>query len=227
MTKQNDGLGSGMGWSANEHYKSQTVAADYDASRFSTLPGRVFNAMEKSLILRAFLTLPRGAMIADLPCGTGRLSEPLLQAGFRVHGMDIATQMLDVASHRLARFGSAFTREVIDAKALDRSHTQYAAVLCARVLMHFELKEQIEFLRGVAQLTAGPIVINHSLSSPYLRTRRACKRLLGHQAPARFPVTSAEIGRLLAGAGLREVRRLRLNRLISEAVYIVAEPISS
>ena len=227
MTKQSDETAHRPGWDANEHYRNQAVAANYDSSRFSSLPGRVFNSMEQRIILHAFSMVPRGAAIADLPCGTGRLAEPLLEAGFHVHGIDMSEAMLDVASHRLARFEDKFTREVVDAKTLNRSHEQYAAVLCARVLMHFELEEQIAFLRGVAQLTAGPIVINHSLSSRYLRARRALKRSLGHQAPARFPVTSAEIDKLLAGAGLREVRRYRLNRIISEAVYIVAEPLSS
>lgn len=227
MTKQSDEAARRAAWDANEHYRNKEIAADYDGSRFSSLPGRVFNSMEQKVILQAFSVVPRGAAIADLPCGTGRLAEPLLEAGFQVHGMDISDSMLDVASHRLARFGNKFTREVVDAKILNRSHDQYAAVLCARVLMHFVLEEQITFLRGVVQLTAGRIVINHSLSTAYLRVRRAFKRLLGHQPPARFPVTSEEIAKLLAGAGLREVRRYRLNRLISEAVYIVAEPIST
>jgi len=138
--------------------------------------------------------------------------------------MDISSQMLGVASGRLARFGNAFTTEVADAKTLTRAHDQYDAVLCARVLMHFELDEQIEFLRGVTQITRGPIVINHSFSSPYQRLRRTVKRVLRHQVPARHPVTRPQIDRLLDACGLRDARHQRLNALVSEAIYIVAEP---
>jgi 2-polyprenyl-3-methyl-5-hydroxy-6-metoxy-1,4-benzoquinol methylase len=212
-------------WDANSHYKDVRVALDYDAARFSSLPGRVFNNREKRIVLRAFAGVPRGGRIADVPCGTGRLAEPLLAAGYRVHGIDISQQMLDVASRRLARFSDAFTTEASDAKRLPTLGPRFEAVLCARVLMHFPLEEQIEFLKGAATLTSGVVVINHSLSSPYQRMRRRIKRLLGHQAPARYPVSEEQIARLLSSAGLEEVSRYRLGPMLSEAVYIVAKAI--
>ena len=211
-------------WDANAHYQDLRVATDYDAQRFTSLAGRVFNDLERRLIVRAFAAIRAGGRIADVPCGTGRLAEPLLAAGYRVHGMDISQQMLDVAARRLSRFGDAFTTEVANAKELLPSSTPFDGALCARVLMHFALDEQIEFLRGVAQLTHGIVVINHSFSSPYQRFRRGAKRALRHQAPARHPVSNGEISRLLSGAGLRELKRYRLNPMVSEAVYIVAAP---
>jgi 2-polyprenyl-3-methyl-5-hydroxy-6-metoxy-1,4-benzoquinol methylase len=211
-----------MDWDANEHYKDQSVAVEYDAARFSSIPGRVFNKWEKRVIAECFSTLPAGAALVDMPCGTGRLAEPLLTLGYRVHGMDISAEMLEVAKQRLRSFGDRFTSEVADAQKIRQASVEYDGALCARVLMHFTLEQQIEFLAGVRQLSKGIVVINHSLSSPYQRFRRWVKRLLGHQAPARFPVTNDEIKRLLQGAGLREVRRYRLLSMISEAVYIVA-----
>lgn len=211
-------------WDANAHYRSDKVATDYDAVRFTSLPGRIFNNWERDIVRLALADVRPGAQIADIPCGTGRLAEPLLEAGYRVHGMDISDQMLQVASRRLARFGSAFTTEVVDAKSLDRQHAQYDAVLCARVLMHFELDEQIAFLRGVAQLTSDMVVINHSFDSPYQRFRRGVKRLLKHQAPARHPISANQLDRLLNEAGLSELRRRRMGPLISEAIYVVAVP---
>jgi len=225
MTKAKTSLQTSHHWDANAHYKSANIAEDYDQSRFSSIPGRVFNSWERARIRSAFSDIPDGSRIADMPCGTGRLAEPLLEAGYRVHGMDISAEMLSQAEKRLAKFGDSFSIEVVDAKALDREHEQYDAVLCARVLMHFELHEQIEFLRGVAQLTSGLVVINHSLSSPYQRLRREMKRLLGHPLPARYPITMKEIKHLLAESGLRKVGHLRLNPIISEAIYIIAEPL--
>ncbi len=212
-------------WDANEHYKDDNVAKNYDDVRFSSAAGRVFNNLEQATVVKAFSSLQPGTTIADIPCGTGRLAEPLLEHGFKVHGMDISEEMLSVARERVARFGDRFTTEVCDAKTLDRSHPQYDGVLCARVLMHFPLEEQIKFLRGVAQITTGPILINQSYSTPYLRFRRKVKRWLRHQPPARYPITNAEISRLLKESGLKEVRRYRLNALISEAIYILAEPL--
>lgn len=212
-----------MNWNPDIHYKNQNVALEYDRVRFSSLAGRVFNSLEKRTIVKCFATLPKGKTIVDMPCGTGRLADALLEHGYRVHGMDISREMLSVAQTRLKQYGDHFTMEMADAKHLTQQPPAYDGALCARVLMHFPLQQQIEFLAGVAQLSHGRVVINHSLSSPYQRLRRRIKRLLGHQESARYPITNREIKALLDGAGLQEVKRHRLFSPISEAVYIVAE----
>lgn len=212
-----------MNWNPDEHYKSHKVANEYDRKRFSSLAGRVFNYLEKRTVIRCFASVPKGCIIADAPCGTGRLAEPLLAAGYRVHGLDISEEMLDVARQRLHGFPDRFTCEVADVKAMRAHEPLYDAALCARVLMHFPLDQQIEFLSGVADLSRTTVVINHSLDSAYQRLRRRVKHLLGNQASANHPVSNADIKVLLQKSGLREIQRYRLISLISEAIYIVAE----
>lgn len=212
-----------MTWTADEYYKSQKVASEYDRIRFSSLPGRIFNYLEKRIIGKCFSRIAKGRTIADVPCGTGRLAEALLASGYRVHGIDISEAMLLVAQQRLLKYRDSFTHEVADAKSIPCGEPKYDAALCARVLMHFPLKQQVDFLSGVARLSRSLVVINHSLDSPYQRLRRRLKRLLGHQQPARVPISNANIKELLQRSGLREVQRYRLFPLISEAVYIVAE----
>ncbi len=214
-----------MTWTPDEYYKSDNVASDYDKSRFSSIPGRIFNYLEKRTITRCFSGVPKGQTIADAPCGTGRLAEVLLANGYRVHGIDISEAMLLVAEQRLHRYQAGFTREVADVKRRPPGGPAYDAALCARVLMHFPLDQQVEFLTGVATLSRSIVVINHSLDSPYQRFRRRMKRLLSRQEPVRFPISDASIQHLLERAGLREMKRHRLFPLISEAVYIVAEKI--
>ncbi len=210
-------------WDATQHYKNQDIAREYDRVRFSSLAGQVFNSQEKRIIRECFNGLPRNTVVLDLPCGTGRLAESLLESGLRVHGADISDEMLGVARERLASYGERFTTEVTDALKQTGCEPQFDATLCARVLMHFPLETQIEFMRGVASMTRKIVVINHSLNSPYHRFRRWVKKLLRHQNPARHPITNREIKRLLSEAGLVEVGRHRINSLVSEAIYIVAE----
>lgn len=214
-----------MSWNPDEHYKSGAVAANYDGSRFSSIPGRVFNFLEKRLVAKCFSVLPKNSVIADAPCGTGRLAEALLDAGYRVHGFDISEAMLGVARGRLRSHGENFTCEVSDLKKSSQPETSYDGALCARVLMHFPLEQQIEFLAGVAKLSRSIVVINQSLDSGYQRARRHLKRWMGNQAPSRFPISDAEFRILLEKSGLREVSRYYLLPLVSEAVYIVAEKI--
>jgi ubiquinone/menaquinone biosynthesis C-methylase UbiE len=210
-------------WDATQHYKNAKVARDYDRVRFSSPAGRVFNRQEKRIIRECFHDLARDTIILDMPCGTGRLAEALLESGLKVYGADISQEMLDVAKERLSNYGARFATEVIDALNLSGNERQFEAALCARVLMHFPLETQIRFLRGVASITTKRIVINHSLNTPYQRFRRWVKTLLGHQQSAGYPVSNSEIKRLLSESGLVEVKRRRINALVSEAVYILAE----
>lgn len=214
-----------MNWDPVTHYKDVPVAERYDRERFSSLAGRVFNALERQTIRRAFRGVPPHATVLDLPCGTGRFAEVLLDEGFKVVGVDISAAMLAVARRKVARFGERFSIRVADVRELAREERKvYDVALCARVLMHFPLDQQVEFLRGVATLTRGTVVFTQSYDSPYQRLRRALKRLLGNQPPSNFPIDESQLQQLLARSGLVEVRRLRMLRLISEAIYVVAEP---
>jgi 2-polyprenyl-3-methyl-5-hydroxy-6-metoxy-1,4-benzoquinol methylase len=210
-----------MDWDPITHYKDVAVAERYDRERFSGLAGHVFNALERRMLSRAFRHIPRTHVVMDLPCGTGRLAETLLQDGFSVVGIDISAAMLEVARRKLQRFGPKFQTRVGDVRELAQAERKsYDVALCARVLMHFPLEQQIDFLRSVATLTKGTIVFSQSLSSPY---QRQMKRWLRNAGPAAYPITETQLKALLKGAGLREVRRFRLGRLISEAMYVVTE----
>lgn len=214
-----------MDWDPVTHYKEIEIAERYDRERFSSFAGRVFNALEKHNIRKAFRPVPHDHTVLDLPCGTGRFSEVLLEQGFKVIGVDISAAMLEVARRKLERFGAQFDTRVADVRELARQERKrYDVALCARVLMHFPLKEQISFLRSVAELTKGRVVFTQSLSTPYQRFRRGIKRLLGNQPPAMYPITETELKTLLTGAGLKEVDRLRPAALVTEAIYVIAEP---
>lgn len=212
-----------MTWDPSSEYKSAAVASTYDAIRFRSVPGRIFNFWERHLILKCFSGVARGAHIADVPCGTGRLADPLLLHGYHVHGIDISRSMLRVAEERLKRYGPRFTNEVLDVMTLNETNAEYDGVLCARVLMHFPIDQQIAFLSRASRLSRNVVVINHGVDTPYQRLRRRIKKWLGINAiPARFPIKAHDIPKLLKESGLVEVKRYRMARVLSEAIYIVA-----
>lgn len=214
-----------MDWDPITHYQEVAIAERYDRVRFSSPAGRIFNALERACMRRVFKATPRSAIIMDLPCGTGRFAEVLLEEGFKVVGVDISAAMLTVARRKLQRFGECFETRVADVRQLAKCESKsYDIALCARVLMHFPLDEQILFLRSVAALVKTQVVFTQSLSTPYQRFRRHIKRLIGNQAPAKYPITEAELKTLLAAAGLKEVGRMRPMALLSEAIYIIAAP---
>jgi ubiquinone/menaquinone biosynthesis C-methylase UbiE len=211
-----------MDWNPETHYQDQRIAESYDDARFSRLSGRIFNDLEKRCVVRAFADIPKSARVLDLPCGTGRLAEPLLQAGYSVIGVDISASMLEQAGRRLARFESRFSSLVCDVHEMPARPERFGAALCARVLMHFPLDGQIAFLKAVATVTQGSVVFTQSLSTPYQRFRRWIKRLIGNPPSASYPITESQLRRLLDGAGLVEARRIRPMPLLTEEIIVVA-----
>jgi SAM-dependent methyltransferase len=211
-----------VNWDPKEYYKDCRVAESYDRTRFSSLAGWVFDRLEKRALISALRDLPAGSEIIDIPCGTGRLAQALLGAGYRVTGVDISQAMLDEAARKLVPFGTRFTSKLGDAMRLPNPDRPFAAAVCARILMHIPLDQQIGFLRGVARQTEGLIVFDQSYNSGYQRARRRVKTLLGHAVSVAYPLTEADIGRLWDGAGLREVRRFWLAPPVSEAFILAA-----
>jgi len=215
---------SDLASSPTERYKNQTVAQGYDARRFGTFTGRLFNMLERRLIRRAFAGLRAGAIVVDVPCGTGRLADILLELDYQVCGADISPAMLDVAQGRLAQYGTRFRPMECDALALPQQGTMFDASLCARLLFHFPMTTQVAFLRAIASATRERVVFTHSLDTPFHRGRRAVKRMLGHRPPARYPVTPAELQSLIQAAGLKEIHRFQVLPVISEAMVFVCTP---
>ena|SRR5665213_2547753 len=209
-------------WDPTAHYLDQAVAEDYDRERFSSRAADIYLALERHYLRKAFAGLKPGTLILDAPCGTGRLAKVLLDAGYEVVGADISPAMLKVAQRRLASYGGKFTTVVCDARELATLGRRFEAALCARVLMHFPLEDQIKFLGGVAAVTDGRVVFTQCFDSAYQRFRRSLKRLMRHQEPANYPISREELAQLLYGAGLRPSGRYHLFPPVSEAMVVVA-----
>lgn len=212
-------------WNPQQHYKTADVARRYDEERFSGLRGKLYIVLEKRALKKAFADVPHGSTIVDLPTGTGRIAEILLEEGYNVVGMDVSPAMLDVAKDRLTRFGDRFSTQVVDAFALESSSQEpegkFDAALCARVLMHFPVEVQSDFLNGVKKLTDGPILFTQSYVTPYQRMRQFAKKLLGVRSQVMHPLTPADMGKVVSGAGLKLQRKHWVAAAVSEAVIFV------
>lgn len=219
--EQRSSVDAKANWDPQQHYKSPEIAKKYDEERFSGLRGKLYIALERRALKRAFRDVPVGSTVVDMPCGTGRIAEFLLEQGYRVVGMDVSPAMLEVAQERLAGFGDRFTTQVSDAFGLTETKPAFDAVLCARVLMHFPVDRQAMFLRGVAGLTDGPIVFTQSLVTPYQRLRQCVKKVVGVRSEVLHPLTPDDLRTLLSAANLTLERKHWVAGAVSEAVVFV------
>jgi ubiquinone/menaquinone biosynthesis C-methylase UbiE len=188
-----------------DQYLDDAVATQYDRDRFSSFVGRTFNRLEKrtlrSVVTRAKRELPNPAVL-DIPCGTGRITELLLEEGLTVTGGDISAAMIDVARRRLARFGAQVSFRQLDLDRLAMEDDSVDLVTCIRLLHHIDSPARARILRECARVTRRFVIINVSYSSPLYRLRRRLKQAMG-QGVSAASSTWTEIEQEAESAGLR------------------------
>src|SRR3989442_1673113 len=82
-------------------YQDTDVAEAYDRQRFHSPRGRYNNWRLRRLLNKVLEGLSPGSVVLDIPCGTGRIDNWLLNASLRVIAADISMEMLAVARQKV------------------------------------------------------------------------------------------------------------------------------
>ena len=83
-------------------YRDAKVAGEYDFLRYKgVFRGTVKQALHERTLRRALREVPKGGIVLDVPCGTGRFTNFLLREGYRVIGADISPEMLAEARRKV------------------------------------------------------------------------------------------------------------------------------
>ena len=188
-----------------DRYLDAAVARQYDRERFSSFAGRTFDQLEqrtlRSVVKRVRCDIA-DPVVLDIACGTGRITELLLDEGLGVIGGDISTAMLRVAQSRLTRFGSRVSFRELDLDRLSLENDSVDLVTCIRLLHHVDSPARAQILGELARVTRRFVIVNVSYSSPVYALRRRLKRALG-QGVSEASSTWVEIQREASSAGLR------------------------
>lgn len=91
---------------------------------------------------------PDGGPILELGCGTGRVSLPLVRAGFEVWGIDLSDQMLELLGRKAARLPRSLQGRLHARRADFRDFTlrrRFPLVICPfNALMHCYTRRDLE-----------------------------------------------------------------------------------
>jgi predicted TPR repeat methyltransferase len=85
------------------HDRNLASAFDGQAALFEKAPVQTDPAALARLVEAA--AFPPDSLVLDAGCGPGLVSQALLEAGHRVFGVDLSTEMIDRAEARCGRFG--------------------------------------------------------------------------------------------------------------------------
>jgi len=220
-----------MNYTAKHVYTEKRIASDYDAKRFRSWRGKTVDRRERTYIAEGIAQLSGQSpnqMVLDAPSGTGRLTEELLQRGYRVVAVDISLEMMRQGeADRNLRSLPNFVGYV----CADLEHLPFRSgaldVTCSlRVMGHLppEVKRRVlDEFRRVSRVGA---VIIFALDSAVLRSKRWVFQLLRlRPKPAMwFPASHPQIVSLASTNGWEIVASRDLVKWISESRLYVFRP---
>lgn len=206
-------------------YQDRAIAHSYDCERFSSMSGRIFNALQLRAVAKAARRAQRQfatCRTLDMCCGTGRITEELLKLGLCVTGGDVSEEMIQVAEKRCERFGNQVAFEKMDLDQLALPDNTYDLVVCVKLLHHFAHPVRARILRELARVSRAYLLVSMSYSSPFYQVRRAVKRLL-HSGVPKNATTPHELHDEAESAGVIIIRKYWTCPVLSEDLLVLLQ----
>ena len=210
-----------------DRFDSQEIASNYPAEYGQSFRER----RERSCIRKALEHVAPNSSILDLPCGTGRLTRILVEAGLEVTGADSSGHMVELARsnwQKLQTHDSRFnsknvTFDVRDVMETGNADGRFDTVICNRLFHHFnESETRIQALEELQRICKGPVILSFfdSFALDSLK-RRLSDAVRGKVQTDRIPIPMRRFADEIHQAGLEVVDTLSILRCLSPMRYVV------
>ena len=148
-------------------------------SFFGELYGRVLAAsfatertLAQARLVRRLLRLRKGERVLDVPCGQGRLTIPLAQAGLAMTGVDLSAAYLRAARAAARREGARAKLLRRDMRRIEFDSEFDAAFNYFTSIGYFSDEENLDFCRRVLRaLRPGGRFLVETLNRPWILSR--------------------------------------------------------
>jgi ubiquinone/menaquinone biosynthesis C-methylase UbiE len=206
-------------YEGRSRYQDPTVADNYDDRRFSSRKGQMTDKKEKQNILTALQRANITGHVLDVPCGTGRMTELLLQQGLRVTAGDISDEMMDHARQRVERYGDKVDFVKCDIENLQFPNASFELVLTIRLLHHIPPDMHHGMLSELHRVTRKWVIITYSTKYSLQNLRRNFRSLFT-KFP-RYSISPRLFKREVAEAGFDIVEYLPMMPVVSESITVL------
>ena len=213
---------------AREKFDSPEMAAIYRAKFVGTSKDR----REKRCILRGLAGVAKGALVLDLPCGTGRITTFLVDEGFKVVAADASQHMLEEARDACLRQQGGDEARLDDAVRFSHEDVMrigfpdgaFDAVVSNRLFHHFtEPATRRRALSELARVSRGPVVVSFFCSFALSALKQRIANAARGVVPAdRVPIPFRAFREDLEAAGLRADAVYPVRFGISPQTYVRA-----
>jgi ubiquinone/menaquinone biosynthesis C-methylase UbiE len=212
-----------------DRFDSPQVAGKYPAAYGTSFRDH----REKSCLLTALQGITAGSQVLDLPCGAGRLTRLLVEAGMHVTGADSSSHMVEHAQQNwrnLCAKSPSFDRnvkfEVRDVMDTGYEDRQFDAVFCNRLFHHFnDSGTRVAALTELQRITRTAVVVSFFNSFAIDAVRFRLKYWLRGTPPQdRIPIPMNDFAADVNAAGLEIDTTIPVMWGLSPMWYVVARP---
>jgi ubiquinone/menaquinone biosynthesis C-methylase UbiE len=127
--------------------------------------GHLVNRTEKRAFMRSIAALPQTATVFEAACGTGRMTELLLDFGHETLATDVSSPMLQRAVEALGGRNGLQGFALCDASRLPIRSNAYDAYVAFRILSHLPRAVRAALLAEAARIARVTVIL--SVQSPW------------------------------------------------------------
>jgi 2-polyprenyl-3-methyl-5-hydroxy-6-metoxy-1,4-benzoquinol methylase len=192
------------------HFRKTAFSFDalYDEDRLLQRSARpaLFRRRDLALEVVRSYEAPR---VLDVGCGSGRIGEPVLEAGACEYvGIDFSEPMIELAQRRLERFGERVT--LVTGDFLEESLEGPFEVVLGLGLFDYLPQPEI-FAARMRELCSGGLVASFPRWSPIKGPVRKLRYEVINDCPI-FDYSPEDVRELFASAGFSQVRLTEIGR---------------
>lgn len=218
-------------YEAKEAYQDEEFAASYDTQRFSSFRGKMGDTLDKRTLKKSLAAISRAGKsslrILDIPCGTGRISQYLLEQGESVTGADISNEMMQVAEQKVQSYDAFNGFYQMDASDLTFEDNSFDVIVAIRFMGHIPKDVRLKILKEFGRVSQYSI-IEYNLKSKSVELRRSIDKALksGNRLPNRWGwhiFEKEELYEEVKEAGLEVVKMWAKVPYLSGSYYVLLQ----
>lgn len=137
------------------------VAKLYDTERFHSRRGKFIDQLEKKAIIKLINSVDNLDTVLDIPCGTGRITQLLLDLGYNVIGADVSKDMIKIAQKKLNNYDNLLDLYHCDLTNLPFENGKFDCITSIRLMGHVPQMVRVKMLREMRRVVKKCMIVSY------------------------------------------------------------------
>lgn len=165
------------------------------------------HAAEMRMVDRAFALVPKTHRVLDAPCGGGRVTLHLANAGYAMSSADLSDAMIAITREAVAGQKPKIAVEKQDIERLTFSDRSFDTIISFRLFHHFpnpEIRQRV--VNELCRVARKYVVLSYFSPASVTSVKRSLRAALGGKKSEKHSTPLSEVESYFAKAGFKLVK---------------------